>query len=118
MVHVQSLTGSHTAASEIVHHCLRRYSRSAVLGDERTHDSLLKELTDMARETATEPVAATDDGTASDIHELPFMARACISLRINFELGFDRISHVTGLPEEEVKRLYDEALGSIGRPRP
>ena len=106
-----SLTDDRSAADEIVTECLKRHSRHAVLSDANGLDSLLSDVTARARDSLPSQNRLIHfDAFARAMQGLPFDARACLSLRSNFELDYGRIGVTLGIHPEEAKALHENAI--------
>ena len=109
--HATSITGNRTSSVAIVHEALTRHPRPSSGIDPRTLHAILRDVTDTCR---TEP-AGNDFSTAfgGEFTALPFEAKACISLRINFDLGFSDIGPIISMSGRAAETLYAAAIGRL-----
>lgn len=102
--HATSLIGDKATGTAIVHDVVKRHPRSPCRIEDRTLYAILKEVTDHCRD------ALDTDNSQRDFEkkyaQLPFEARACLSLRINFNLSFIRIGRILSLSGRDAECLY------------
>lgn len=111
--HCAAVTGNRKVGSSIVYSAVKRHSRLRVMTDPESLDALLKDVTEEAMRASVIHPDDEDDGFGSSYRKLPFEARACLSLRIQFDLGLVRIAAILDMPEAEVAEVYDLALAAL-----
>ena len=106
--HAISLTGSRTTGMAIVHEAVRRHPRPSGSLDGQTLACILAEITEACRHrqggTDLEPTFGVE------FMRLPFEARTCVSLRINFGMEFREIGPIISMPGREAELLYAETI--------
>lgn len=109
--HAAAITGSKAAGSFIVGQAVKKHPRRKAMSDTRKFDLVLKDITHFAQRF---PVGPDNPGEfGKSFRSLSFEARACVSLRVNFEMDYDRIGRILGTTAAEARLLHEDAVNDL-----
>lgn len=106
VAHAVAVTGDRSAGTAIVREAVKRHPRKRNGIDRKTLAALLRDITDSCRAVPPGKDRDPREGYAG----LPFEARACLSLRINFGLEFREIGRMLSMSGKESEALYSQSL--------
>lgn len=115
-IHATCLTGSKQAGKALVAEAIKKHPRKTSADGKLDLVPVLNEITQSARKRRCVcTVACEASGFGRDYCRLSFDARACISLRHNFDLPFCSIGKILRIAPNEAQRLFEVAMDRLAR---